>query len=148
MPCVTTTNGRIISISSNGGAARSTDRVRHEALVEAHSFARNTINVRRLIDTASVGADGVIGVVNRNEVEDVRSRRAGDIPVTAWRQRGPLEKSEGSQQVRAARTRHNRETLLITAPTAPEQACSGAGWPLSLNIAILLPFGPSARPED
>ncbi len=54
------------------GAARRADRVRDEAVREAHAFTGDAIDVRRLDQVAAVGADRALGMIVRHDEQDVR----------------------------------------------------------------------------
>ena len=55
----------------DGGAAGRADRVGAEAVGEAHAAVGDAVDVRRLVDAAAVGGDGVGGVVVGHDEEDV-----------------------------------------------------------------------------
>ena len=54
-------------------AARRADRIRAKAIVEAHAFVREPVQMRRLVDAAAVGADRMRRVVVGHDEQDVRS---------------------------------------------------------------------------
>ena len=56
-------------------AARRANRVRAEAVVEAHARFRDAVDVRRLIDAAAIRADGVRVVIVRHDVEKCSDAR-------------------------------------------------------------------------
>ena len=61
---------RILS-RQNRGAARRADRVRREHVPHQHAFARQPIEVGRLVDARSVGANGVRRVIVGHHEDDV-----------------------------------------------------------------------------
>src|SRR5690348_14861821 len=60
--------------SKNRSAARRADRIRAEAVGETNALTSNAIDVRRMVDLASVCRDGMGGVIVRHHIEDVRRR--------------------------------------------------------------------------
>ena len=54
------------------GPAGSADGIGHEGFCKADSILRQTINIRSLIDLGTIGGDGVLGVVVREDEKDVR----------------------------------------------------------------------------
>ncbi len=83
------------------GAAGRADGVGAEAIGEAHAAVGDAVDVRRLVDAAAVGGDGVGGVIVRHDVEDV-----------GWRP--SLGKGGGAEQANPFTTgisRHARGTV-------------------------------------
>ena len=60
----------------NRGAAGRADGIGAEAVGEANAAVGDAVDVRRLIDAAAVGGDGVGGVIVRHDVENVGWRPA------------------------------------------------------------------------
>ena len=59
----------------NRRPAGSADGVHHIAAIEPKPLRRESVHVRRLVDLAAVGADGVGRMVIRHDEQNVRSRR-------------------------------------------------------------------------
>ncbi len=55
------------------GAARSTDGVGDEAIIEAHALVGDSVEVWRLVAVGSVGADRLVGVIITEQQQDVRA---------------------------------------------------------------------------
>src|SRR5262245_41126348 len=57
----------------NDRATRPADRVRHKRPIEPHPFLRNAVDIRRFVAAAVVCTDRLIGVIVRENEEDVRA---------------------------------------------------------------------------
>ena len=69
------------------GAARGTDRVGDETVVEPDSVGGDAIDVRSLDQLTAVGADCCDGVIVRHDEEDVRRLPFRGRRIGAWRLR-------------------------------------------------------------
>ncbi len=85
----------------NGGAAGRADGIGAEAIGEAHAAVGDAVDVRRLVDAAAVGGDGVGGMIVGHDVDDV-----GRGP--AFGEGGGAEQSN---QFAAGISRHARGTV-------------------------------------
>ena len=61
----------------DAGPAGRADRVDAEAGVQPHALAGDAVEIRRLVDPAAVGADGVCRMVVGHDEQDVRPRGCG-----------------------------------------------------------------------
>ncbi len=53
--------------------------VGHQRAIEANSFCRDPVDVRRLVQNRAVGPDGLIGVIVRDDQQNVGCRRGGRL---------------------------------------------------------------------
>src|SRR5262245_46054710 len=55
------------------GPAWTTQRVGHVAAIEPHSFRRDPIDIRRLIELAAISAHSLVAVIITHDEQDVRA---------------------------------------------------------------------------